>query len=231
MVVLSNKFASGTNSLALTEDQWSNVVAELGVAQTYYWTVGDADTEQPDPPRFAEWQAFSLPDGTFQILEQPASVTIAIGQPLNLNVGATSSNLLSYQWKFKRRIIPGAILSSLNIPIAAARNSGLYSVVVSDGANTRESEVATVKIIKGVLVRGPANRLVYRGKKAVFTVSASGTRPITYQWFFNGNPIAGATARSFTLPSVQPNQQGNYSVRVANAASEVFSGVATLTLR
>ena len=55
------------------------------------------------------------------------------------------------------------------------------------------------------------------GSPASFTVGASGTGPISFQWLLNGAPIAGATAQTLTLPSVQVSDAGTYSAVVTNA--------------
>ena len=66
---------------------------------------------------------------------------------------------------------------------------------------------------------------------ATFTVGATGTGPLNFQWFFNGNtPIPGANSATLTLNSVTANHTGNYSVAVANSSGSVTSSVVTLTV-
>ena len=74
----------------------------------------------------------------------------------------------------------------------------------------------------------PLGQLVDQGSNATFTVVAGGTPPFTYQWRFNGTNLAGATAATLTVPNVQPEQAGNYSVIVGNAAGSVASANALL---
>ena len=78
------------------------------------------------------------------------------------------------------------------------------------------------------IVSNPASLLVDQGSNATFTVSVGGTPPFSYQWRFNGTNIAGATAATLTVGSVQPEQVGNYSVFVSNAAGSVISANALL---
>lgn len=232
VVTLTNLFAAGTNTLAVTETQWSNVVAELGEAADYFWTVGSADAGQPGAALFAGWQSFSLPDGSFQILEHLTNAIFAKGSMLNLNAAASSSNSLTYQWKFKKRPLLGATSSTLSISNAQTRHAGLYSVLVSDGASTVESGPITVKVVIPASIRsGPADRAVRPGKAAAFTVSAAGTKLLTYQWYFNGNPIEGATTRRLVVPAVNTERLGIYSVRVSNAVGFALSRNAVLTLK
>lgn len=231
IAALTNTFTAGTNTLNVTGSQWSNVLAELGAAPTYYWTVGAADTEQPEPPLFAEWRSFSLPDGTLQILEPPTSTTIAKGQTLSLHVIAASSNGVGYQWTFNGHIIPGAVSSTFTILGALPKNSGSYSVLVHDGVHPQTSASATVSVINGVkILGGPANRTVRAGRPVAFAVTVSGTQPLTYQWYFNGTPIPGATDRRVYFPSVQYSYRGLFSVRVTNPAGTVQSRPALLNV-
>lgn len=65
---------------------------------------------------------------------------------------------------------------------------------------------------------------------ATFTVIATGTPTLRYQWFFNGtNSIAGATNSVLTIPNVQDVHAGAYSVVVSNVTS-VTSSNAVLTV-
>ena len=80
-----------------------------------------------------------------------------------------------------------------------------------------------------VITTPPASLSVTQGLSATFTVVASGTN-LTYQWLFNQANIAGATASSYTIPSVQPANGGPYSVVVSNAAGTASSGIAFLSV-
>ncbi len=76
----------------------------------------------------------------------------------------------------------------------------------------------------------PASLTVVATHDASFTVSASGSVPLKYQWRFNGASLDGATNSVLQLFNVQPAQAGGYSVIVFNEAGAVESTVATLTV-
>lgn len=76
----------------------------------------------------------------------------------------------------------------------------------------------------------PASQTVPIGRTTTFSVVASGTGPLQYQWSKNGVPITGATRASYTTPVVALSDSGKtFLVTVSNAINSVSSNVATLT--
>jgi len=77
----------------------------------------------------------------------------------------------------------------------------------------------------------PANQTVSAGGSATFTVVASGTPPLSYQWQRNGVDIAGATSSTYTLSNVSSADNGaRFRARVTNSAGSATSNEATLTV-
>jgi hypothetical protein len=80
----------------------------------------------------------------------------------------------------------------------------------------------------------PLSQTVPIGETAAFTVIATGTAPLSYQWSENGVEIAGATGTSYTTPVVALGEGGStligsFQVTVRNPSSSVASNAATLT--
>jgi hypothetical protein len=72
------------------------------------------------------------------------------------------------------------------------------------------------------------------GQIATFTVTATGTAPLSYQWSENGAAIPGATSATYTTPAVQVSAGksatiGSFQVTVSNVVNSVASHTATLT--
>src|SRR6185503_16953813 len=65
---------------------------------------------------------------------------------------------------------------------------------------------------------------------AQFTVAASGSQPLSYQWTFGSGAIGGATTALFSKTNVQASDAGNYQVIVTNTLGSVTSAVAILTV-
>ena len=77
----------------------------------------------------------------------------------------------------------------------------------------------------------PANASVVIGNPATFTVVASGTAPLSYQWEKNGKAVTGATTANYTVAAATLGDNGSmYDVMVNNAAGSTKSDVATLTV-
>jgi hypothetical protein len=76
----------------------------------------------------------------------------------------------------------------------------------------------------------PQGKTVPVGTNVAFTVTASGTGPLFYQWNFNGASLLDATNSTLALVNVQPEQSGEYRVIVTNSIGSVTSQVATLTV-
>lgn len=80
----------------------------------------------------------------------------------------------------------------------------------------------------------PVSQVIPIGQTATFTVTATGTAPLSYQWSENGAAIAGATAASYTTPPVAlgaggSTNLGSFQVTVSNSVNSVTSSAATLT--
>jgi hypothetical protein len=77
----------------------------------------------------------------------------------------------------------------------------------------------------------PGNQSVTVGQTAMFSVTATGTAPLSYQWKKGGTAIAGATASSYTTPATAIGDNGStFLVVVSNAAGSQTSTSATLTV-
>lgn len=76
----------------------------------------------------------------------------------------------------------------------------------------------------------PLNQSVLEGTPATFSVTTRGTRPITYQWRFNGADLTGETNSALVISNVTSAVVGNYSVVVSNASGALTSVVATLSI-
>jgi hypothetical protein len=104
-------------------------------------------------------------------------------------------------------------------------------VSVSNAAGTTNSVTVTLTVnVPPVITAQPTNRIVLPGTNVSFQVTATGTPPPGYQWFFNGTNLSGATSNLLTLTNVQAAQMGDYTVTVTNAAGATNSSAGHLTV-
>ncbi len=77
----------------------------------------------------------------------------------------------------------------------------------------------------------PVSQTVTAGQTATFSVTASGTAPLRYQWQRNGGAIGNATSPSYTTPATSTSDNGaQFTVVVTNSAGSVTSTAASLTV-
>ena len=163
----------------------------------------------------------------------PVSQIVSPGTTAIFSVTAVGPQL-QYLWYFNGNPLPGATNSALVIPNAQAGNVGNYYVVVANPAGTISSAVVTLGVgnIAPTITTHPQNQTVSAGGTAIFSVAATGTSPLQYQWYVNTNSlIAGATNAVLTLHSVSTNDSGKkYRAIVSNNYGAAPSTDATLTV-
>jgi sugar lactone lactonase YvrE len=168
------------------------------------------------------------------IATQPHSLAVTVGQAATFSVNASGTAPLRYQWKANGTDVPGATTETLvRATVQLADNGTVFTVVVSNAAGSVVSEPAalTVTAVAPTITVPPQAVTVVVGQPALFSVTASGTEPLAYQWLRDDAPIAGATAANLTLPAVGLGDGGaRFAVRVTNPAGSVTSAAAVLTV-
>lgn len=170
------------------------------------------------------------------ITTQPASVSVVAGASAGFSVAATGSGTLSYQWRKGGTAISGATAASYSIGTTTSADAGSYDVVVANSAGSVTSSAATLTVTSAsgvtapTITTQPASASVVAGASASFTVVATGTAPMSYQWSKGGSAISGATSATYTIASASASDAGSYTVTVANSAGSVTSGAATLSV-
>lgn len=166
-------------------------------------------------------------------LSQPVSLTVTQGQAAVFSAGADGTAPLTYQWYFNTNTLlsgPGGATLTLNN--VQGTNAGSYSVRVSNaGGNITSTQAVLTVLQPPAITTPPQDQSVVESNAVTFSVTVTGTAPLTYQWFFNTNtPIPNATNASYAISSVATNQAGGYSVVVNNNYGAATSVVAMLTV-
>jgi hypothetical protein len=165
------------------------------------------------------------------ITNQPVSLSLNSGGSASFSVSAIGLGTLAYQWRKNGVSIPGATAAIYSIPSVSTINAAAYSVVVGNifGKVTSADAILSINGPAAIVVQ-PVSLSVNSGKPAVFSVGATGTAPISYQWRKNGLNISNATSASYSIPAVSAGDAANYDVQVSNAQGSVASGSVSLSI-
>jgi hypothetical protein len=162
------------------------------------------------------------------ITTQPASQTVVAGQTATFSVVATGTTPLSYQWQKNGTALSGVTLASYTTPATASTDNGSqFTVTVSNSAGSVTSSAATLTVnaatVAPTITTQPLSQTIIAGQTATFSVTASGTAPLSYQWRKNGTAITGATSSIYTTPAETTSDNGAQFIPCWSAIRQVAS--------
>jgi hypothetical protein len=168
------------------------------------------------------------------ITSQPQDTTNLNGTIAAFSVGVSGSPTLVYRWRQNgvgltdNARISGSASANLTISNVQPTDAGSYTLFVTNAVGVVTSAPAALTVNGPPFITGQSgNQTVAVGANPTFTVTATGTAPLTYTWQLNGGPIGGATSSSLTLSNVQASDSGgSYNVIVANDFGSATSVVA-----
>jgi uncharacterized protein (TIGR02145 family) len=148
------------------------------------------------------------------ITTQPQLQSITEGQIATFSVVATGTAPLSYQWQKDTVDISGATDFSYTTPATSLSDSGsLFRCIVSNSAGSDTSDNAMLIVntnpVAPTITTQPTEQSVTEGQTATFTITATGTTPLTYQWQKDSVDISGATDLSYTTPATTMSDSGS----------------------
>lgn len=136
--------------------------------------------------------------------------------------------------------VAGNILSGTPVITGTPTEAGTFNISVqgfnAEGLTNNIQQDITFVITGGTptvptIVTAPQSQSVAVGATVTFTVQATGSGTLSYQWTRNGVNIVGATSATLTLSNVQTSDTGDYAVVVSNAGgSAPASTAARLTV-
>ena len=148
---------------------------------------------------------------------------------------------VSYQWYIGASgstAVPVTGATSASYTTPALTTTTLYWVRVSNAAGTTDSGTATITVnapagIAPAITAQPQGQTITSGQATALSVAASGTGPLSYQWYIGASgatpfPVTGATSASYTTPALTTTTV--YWVRVSNAFGVADSVAATITV-
>jgi len=156
------------------------------------------------------------------ITVQPASVTVAVGQPANFSVGAAGSAPLTYRWRRNGTNIAGATAANYTLASAQLSDSGaFFDVVVSNDFGSATSDTVQLTVTQNTVpnasITQPAGGTTYAGGNVINYAGTGndvedGTLPAAaFTWWVDLHhdahthphvlPVSGSKTGSFTIPT------------------------------
>jgi hypothetical protein len=169
------------------------------------------------------------------VISQPLqNLSVREGDNATFHVGASGGTNLTYRWAFSGQTLSNQTSDTFVLNNARLADAGTYTVTVRSGP-WEVSSSATLTVTGAgagapIISAHPQSRLTGLGQSAQFSVSATGTGPLTYQWFFNGGTIPGETNATLWVVGVTAEQAGTYHVVVSNASGSTTSRAAVLNV-
>ncbi|MDP2139149.1 MAG: immunoglobulin domain-containing protein, partial [Candidatus Didemnitutus sp.] len=177
------------------------------------------------------------------ITTHPATQTVNAGSQVFFSVIATSNTTPSYVWRKNGAPIPGATSATHSIPSAQSSDEADYSVVVTNVAGSATSNAATLTVqLPPVITQHPASQSILIGATASFSVAASSTTTLSYQWqrlpsgsgtwanITGANYLGGMTTTLTAGTQALGNSGDQFRCVVTNAAGSVISQPASLSV-
>jgi len=118
------------------------------------------------------------------------------------------------------------VLSLLTALNGCGGGSGDGTASTSSTSTTSTATTGTAPAIS----TQPVAQSALVGASVSFSVVASGSATLSYQWRKNGSSIAGATAATYTIARVTSGDAGSYDVVVSNSAGSITSSAAALSV-
>lgn len=206
---------AGCGGGAQTEESGAQVINESGNGSDETGT-SNGTPEEPQAP------------AVLNLVSQPSGATISEGESHTFVVLVEHENPITVTWSRNGSTVQQSASTSFT-----TSEAGTYRCSVTDGVTSVScnSFVLTVTAGQSLAITGqPSNQMANEGVNVTLSVVASGSGEISYQWYFNGTIISGATGPSLTLDSVTVADSGDYYVVVSNTSESQASSTATLNV-
>jgi hypothetical protein len=160
------------------------------------------------------------------------SQTAGQGGTVTFTANATTANgTLSYQWQKDGVDLAGKTAATLTLSNLSAADAAAYTCVVTNTLNgtvtTTTSTPASLSVNAGpAITTQPLDQTQPEAGSATFTVAATGSGTLTYQWTKDGAPLNGATSTTLTLTNVAAADSATYACVVTDTAA----GIAAITI-
>jgi hypothetical protein len=170
------------------------------------------------------------------ISTQTTAITKCVGLAATFTVAASGTSPFSYKWKKNGTDISGALdAATYSINAVSESDSGSYSCTVTNGCGggaTSQSARLTVNT-PPTIIQHPVSQTKWAGDSVSFTVKATGSGTLSYQWKKGNSNISGATSDTYKISHIfySADHDAAISCVVTNGCGNgVTSNAAVLTV-
>lgn len=161
----------------------------------------------------------------------PKTQTVISNANVTFNASAIGTALITYQWYKNGSVISGQTNPTYTFKATGSVDNGNYTCIATNIAGSASTTAAILTVNEPpVITTNPISQSIPFGNSVTFITTATGTAPLTYQWYRNGSIISGATSNMYSFTTSSVNEAGNYYCRVTNTAGYVDSNNASLTI-
>ncbi|MGQ9649757.1 MAG: immunoglobulin domain-containing protein [Phycisphaerae bacterium] len=218
---------------------------------TFAMTVSSADGSDEaayrcvitNPYGSATTNAATLALCTITITQQPNAQYACPNGSAQFTVAATGQGSLTYQWQKNGADLndgghySGATTGTLTVSNADSNDEAYYRCIVVDNTSILYSDEATLTIGEAVTItQHPSSQLVKAGGTVQFTVVATGSGTLRYQWqkdqanLSDGGHYSGCTTATLMVSNANSGDEGGYRCVVTDDCGSIVSREAALTL-
>jgi hypothetical protein len=219
-VRIKNDTADGkTLKISYAGEQWRDGGNASAATQplVFSYRIDNGEITSPDPNTNSSWTVF--PALTF--------ITPSVGTTAKSLDGNNATNR--------------TVFSNISLPDVLLPNQEIFLrwIDVNDAGNDHGVAIDDLSIVFETadttpvapeITAQPQNQTVVQGNTATFSVTATGTSPLVYTWYFGNDEIPGATTATLTVPFANTNNAGNYYVNISNTAGNTNSATVSLTV-
>ena len=152
-------------------------------------------------------------------------VEASAGDDLTLSVDIDATIPCNIQWRREGSNILGAMSSTLTLTNIQTVDAGDYDVVLRNASGSITCSVSHVVLntVPPSISRQPIDWAVMKNLSASFSVTSTGSDPLRYQWYHDGEPLPGENQNRLFLENVKQSDYGVYQVGISNVYGTVES--------
>lgn len=171
------------------------------------------------------------------ITQQPTDAVLCVGDNISIQIKASGTEILYYQWLFNGSNVAGANIagaeaSTIIITGITEGQQGLYSCHVSNDCGFTITEEAILTVNTPPLVNEqPEDVTICEGEELEITMLTSGTEPVEFEWYLLGATEIIGTEQVYIDENANPENSGEYYCILTNICGEISTDTVDVLIK